>query len=50
MFSRLATFTALALPLLAVATPLEIREEPASSCSTGDLQCCDSTENVSILF
>ncbi|GJF00057.1 fungal hydrophobin [Phanerochaete sordida] len=32
----------LALPLLAVATPLEVRQ---NTCSTGTLQCCQSTES-----
>ncbi|KIP01475.1 hydrophobin [Phlebiopsis gigantea 11061_1 CR5-6] len=31
----------LALPLLAVATPLEVRQN--GSCDTGSLQCCEST-------
>jgi len=35
-----AVASLLALPLLAAATPLEVRQ---SSCSTGSLQCCDST-------
>ena len=34
----------LALPLLAVATPLEVRQD---TCSTGTLQCCQSTASVS---
>ncbi|EIW61046.1 fungal hydrophobin [Trametes versicolor FP-101664 SS1] len=44
MFSRAIALTFAALPLLAVATPLEARNDaPASSCSTGALQCCEST-------
>ncbi|KAI0653913.1 fungal hydrophobin-domain-containing protein [Cubamyces menziesii] len=41
MFSRrVAAFTALALPLLAAATPVEL--EARQSCSTGAIQCCNS--------
>ncbi len=50
MFSRIAALTLVALPLLAAATPLDVRGgggEPASSCSTGDLQCCNSVQSVS---
>ncbi|KAE9385896.1 hydrophobin 2 [Gymnopus androsaceus JB14] len=39
-------FVSAALATLAVATPA-LRGEPASSCSTGDLQCCDTTESAS---
>ncbi|GJF00058.1 fungal hydrophobin [Phanerochaete sordida] len=39
---KFAVATLLALPLLAVATPLEVRQS-AGSCSTGSVQCCDST-------
>lgn len=42
MFSRTLALTISALPLLAVATPLEARQD----CDTGALQCCDSTETV----
>ncbi|EIW61083.1 hydrophobin 1 [Trametes versicolor FP-101664 SS1] len=42
MFSRTLALTISALPLLAVATPLEARQD----CSTGALQCCDSTETA----
>lgn len=48
MFSRVIAITLTALPLLAVATPLEARNAPPS-CSTGALQCCDSTEKVSLV-
>lgn len=37
---KFAAASLLALPLLAVATPLEVRQ---SSCSSGSVQCCDST-------
>lgn len=43
MFSKFAVLASLAL--LAVATPMP--NEPASSCSTGDLQCCDTTGSAS---
>ncbi|KAL1947076.1 hypothetical protein VTO73DRAFT_14037 [Trametes versicolor] len=43
MFSRTLALTISALPLLAVATPLEARQ---STCSTGPIQCCDSTETA----
>lgn len=51
MFSRVAAFTALALPLLAAATSMKARTESSSSlCSTGSAaQCCESTEPVSII-
>ncbi|KIP08222.1 hydrophobin [Phlebiopsis gigantea 11061_1 CR5-6] len=38
---KLTTASILALPLLAVATPLEVRQN--GSCDTGSLQCCQST-------
>ncbi|KAJ4470030.1 hydrophobin 2 [Lentinula edodes] len=37
-------FVSIALATLAVATPAP-RGEPASSCSTGDLQCCNSIQS-----
>ncbi|KAH9919986.1 fungal hydrophobin [Epithele typhae] len=40
MFTRVAAFALAALPLLAVATPLAARDD----CSTGPIQCCQSTE------
>ncbi|KAI0635188.1 fungal hydrophobin [Trametes polyzona] len=44
MFSRAAAFALGALPILAVATPLEVRGgSGGSSCSTGPVQCCNST-------
>ena len=46
MFSRVATFTLAALPLLAAATALEARDG-GSSCSTGPIQCCNTVEHVS---
>ncbi|KAI0070165.1 fungal hydrophobin [Panus rudis PR-1116 ss-1] len=41
MFSRLAAFATLALPVLAVATPAHL--DARQSCSTGPIQCCEST-------
>ncbi|KAE9407598.1 hydrophobin 2 [Gymnopus androsaceus JB14] len=35
-----------ALATLAVATPT-LRNEPASSCTTGPVQCCNTTESAS---
>ncbi|KAI9069432.1 fungal hydrophobin [Trametes sanguinea] len=43
MFSRAVALAVSALPLLAAATPLEARAD----CSTGALQCCDSTAEAS---
>ncbi|GJE95131.1 fungal hydrophobin [Phanerochaete sordida] len=40
MFSKLAVFATLALPLLAVATPAPIVARQS------DVQCCDSTEKA----
>ncbi|OSD02172.1 hydrophobin 1 [Trametes coccinea BRFM310] len=42
MFPRVIALAISALPLLAAATPLEARAD----CSTGNLQCCDSTESA----
>ncbi|KAI0648543.1 hydrophobin-251 [Trametes meyenii] len=42
VFSRIVALTVAILPLFAVATPLTSR----SSCSTGPIQCCDSTEKA----
>ncbi|KAF9077840.1 fungal hydrophobin-domain-containing protein [Rhodocollybia butyracea] len=39
------TFVAAALATLVAATPAP-RGEPASSCSTGPVQCCQSTQTV----
>ncbi|RPD65512.1 fungal hydrophobin [Lentinus tigrinus ALCF2SS1-7] len=47
MFAPIAAITLAALPLLAAATPLDTRGEPASSCSTGPVQCCDSVQKAS---
>ena len=44
IFSRALTLAA--LPLLAVATPLEVRQS-GSSCSTGAIQCCNEVQSVS---
>ena len=41
---KLSVAALLALPLLAVATPLEVRQ--AGSCQSGSLQCCNSTTSV----
>ncbi|KJA27020.1 hypothetical protein HYPSUDRAFT_35542 [Hypholoma sublateritium FD-334 SS-4] len=38
------SFVTLALPLLAVANPLvEVRNDPPTTCNSGDIQCCNST-------
>ncbi|KAI8974199.1 hydrophobin 1 [Trametes punicea] len=42
MFSRAVALAISALPLLAAATPLEARAD----CSTGAIQCCQSTESA----
>ncbi|KAJ3863222.1 hydrophobin 2 [Lentinula novae-zelandiae] len=39
-------FVSAVLATLAVATPAP-RDEPASSCSTGPVQCCNSVESAS---
>lgn len=39
---KFTTATILALPLLAVATPLEVRQA-AGQCDTGSIQCCNKT-------
>ncbi|KAF9492384.1 hydrophobin, partial [Pleurotus eryngii] len=46
MFSRVIFCTFLILPLLAAATAIP-RTDPAPSCSTGSLQCCNSLEDAS---
>ncbi|KAI0691972.1 fungal hydrophobin [Cerioporus squamosus] len=46
MFSRTVTLAIAVMPLLAAAYPSSAGEPP-SSCSTGDLQCCDSTQTAS---
>ena len=46
MLSRAFALAIASLPILAAATPVEL--DARQSCSTGDLQCCDSTETVSI--
>ncbi|KAI0093278.1 hypothetical protein BDY19DRAFT_923062 [Irpex rosettiformis] len=45
MFSRLASFTLLALPLLAVATPTAVARGGAPS-GGATTACCDSTESA----
>ncbi|KDQ62772.1 hypothetical protein JAAARDRAFT_203825 [Jaapia argillacea MUCL 33604] len=42
MFSKLSIALAASLAILAVATPTP--GEPASSCTTGPIQCCNSVE------
>ncbi|OSD08040.1 hydrophobin 1 [Trametes coccinea BRFM310] len=42
IFTRVATFALGALPILAAATPLATRD----NCSTGPVQCCQSTEKA----
>nr|AGC26950.1 hydrophobin [Polyporus umbellatus] len=44
MFSRAIVVTALTLPLLAAATPVEL--EARQSCSTGSIQCCNTVEDA----
>lgn len=44
--ASLAVVSVLALPYLAVATPLEARQSGA--CDTGSIQCCESTIDVRI--
>ncbi len=44
IFTHAIALAISALPLLAAATPLEARG--SGSCSTGALQCCESTEKV----
>ena len=51
MFARLAAFTMSALPLLAAATPAPGGGQSGgggSRCNTGSIQCCQSTETVSL--
>lgn len=50
MFSRITIITIFTSALLAVATPapLEARNDAPSSCDTGPIQCCQSTETVNI--
>lgn len=49
MFSRVIFCTFLILPLLAAATAIP-RTNPAPSCSTGTLSCCNSVEKVQPLL
>ncbi len=44
MFSPLAAYIALVLPVLAVATAVNVARQ--DSCDTGPIQCCQSTETV----
>ncbi|OCH93168.1 fungal hydrophobin [Obba rivulosa] len=43
-FSSVASLSVLAMPLLAVATPLELATR--QTCSTGSIQCCESVESA----
>ncbi|RPD65507.1 fungal hydrophobin [Lentinus tigrinus ALCF2SS1-7] len=45
IFSRAVAFSALALPLLAAATPVEL-EARQQSCSTGAIQCCQQVQTA----
>ena len=45
MLSNIYAITTLAMSLLAVATPTP-GGEPASQCSTGPIQCCNSVQNA----
>ncbi|KDQ50477.1 hypothetical protein JAAARDRAFT_199882 [Jaapia argillacea MUCL 33604] len=45
MFSKLSIAVPTVLAILAVATPTP--NEPASSCTTGPIQCCNSVESAS---
>ncbi|KDQ62775.1 hypothetical protein JAAARDRAFT_121370 [Jaapia argillacea MUCL 33604] len=45
MFSKLSIAVPAALAILAVATPTST--EPASACTTGPIQCCDTVESAS---
>jgi len=44
MFARISAFVLMALPLLAVASPLDGRR--SNSCDTGSLQCCASSTST----
>lgn len=48
MFASLTAIVALAMPLLAVATPTSVQRD-GGSCNTGALQCCNSVQSVSSL-
>ncbi|KAL0949227.1 hypothetical protein HGRIS_009306 [Hohenbuehelia grisea] len=45
MHMKSTIFVASVLPFLAAATPLR-RNEPASSCNTGPVQCCNSVQSA----
>ncbi|KDQ50535.1 hypothetical protein JAAARDRAFT_141872 [Jaapia argillacea MUCL 33604] len=45
MFSKLSIILPAFLAILAVATPTP--NEPASSCTTGPIQCCNTVESAS---
>ncbi|PSS06881.1 hypothetical protein PHLCEN_2v3509 [Hermanssonia centrifuga] len=44
MFSPLTAYIALVLPVLAVATAVNVARQ--ASCDTGPIQCCQSTETA----
>ncbi|EKM58387.1 uncharacterized protein PHACADRAFT_252667 [Phanerochaete carnosa HHB-10118-sp] len=46
MFSKLAISSILAFAFLAAATPNPISSRQDSTCSTGPVQCCESTTTV----
>ncbi|TBU41899.1 fungal hydrophobin [Dichomitus squalens] len=46
MLTHALALAVASLPILAAATPVEL--EARQSCSTGEIQCCESTETVSI--
>ena len=47
MFSKFAAVATLSLSVLAAATPLNVARGGQGDCSTGPIQCCQSTETVS---
>ncbi|KAK0215361.1 hydrophobin-251 [Armillaria nabsnona] len=49
MFSRISTFTLLALPILATATAVLPRTDGAA-CATGTTQCCNSVQSPTSSF
>ncbi len=46
MFSRPLVLAFTAMPLLAAATPVDIKARGDGSCSTGPVQCCNTTATV----
>ncbi|KAF9045352.1 fungal hydrophobin-domain-containing protein [Panaeolus papilionaceus] len=43
MFKNAASFSVLALPILAAATAVELDARQSGNCNTGDIQCCNNT-------